>query len=442
MDYSTYLEKILNKEQMKMMLEEYNKKPVTSLRLNLLKFNTDKFENLFNGLKKHPYVYEAYFYDKEKDPFGKNPLHNSGAYYIQDASAMMVAKLLGVETGDKVLDLCAAPGGKSSQVASYLQGKGLLVSNDISVKRVKDLSENIERMGISNAVVMNESVDKIADCFEGYFDKVILDAPCSGQGMFRKNSLTYDDWTYDKTLNLAKIQKDLILKAYRCLKKDGVMVYSTCTFATEENEEVIKYLLDNTNASIIPIKKEKDFDGSILKVDGAVRLYPFNFEGEGHFICLVKCNDDHFNHLKMGNKEASRKDMELYRAFEEDNLNISLSGNFVKMGDELHLLPNDCFCLDRFKVLRNGIHLGTIKEKRFEPNHALALYLKKEEVKNCLDFSYNSKEIKDYLKGFTLETINKKGYVLICVEGISLGWCKDDGRLIKNLYPKGLRVQE
>ena len=440
MDYNKYLEKILTKEDVKLMLEEYDKKPVTSLRLNLLKFNNRKFNNLFGNFDNHPYVNEAYYYNKDLNAFGKNALHNAGAYYIQDASAMMVVNLLDIKENDKVLDLCAAPGGKSSQIASYLKGSGLLVSNDVSVKRVKDLSENIERMGIKNCIVMNESVDKISELFEGYFDKVVLDAPCSGQGMFRKNSLTYEDWSYDKTIYLSNVQKDLILKAYKCLKKGGVMVYSTCTFAIEENEEVIKHLLDNTNASIIKIEMKEDFNKSI-ELDGAIRLYPFNFKGEGHFICLIRCNDENECSLRIGNKIASRKDLELYREFEKKYLNVELNGEFIKMGDELHLLPDNCFSLDKFKVLRNGIHLGTIKEKRFEPNHALALYLNKDSVKNIVDFNYDSKEINNYLKGNTLETINKKGYVLICVEGISLGWGKDDGRILKNLYPKGLRLQ-
>lgn len=439
MEYDAYLRKLLNNEQYEAMIEEYDKKPVTSLRLNLLKTDMDKFESIFKGLDKHDYVKEAYYYNKDEYSFGKNPLHNAGAYYIQDASAMMVTKLLEVNKGDKVLDLCAAPGGKSSQVASYLDGSGLLVSNDISGTRVKSLSENIERMGARNVVVMNESVDKISESFGGYFDKVILDAPCSGQGMFRKNSLTYDDWSYDKTLKLAKVQKDLILKAYKCLKKDGVMIYSTCTFATEENEEVIKYLLDNTNASIVPIDMKDNFEKSI-GLDGAVRLYPFKFKGEGHFICLIKCNDEHSNNLSFCNRLASRKDVELYREFERKYLNVELNGNFIKMGDELHLLMNECFNLAGFRVLRNGLHLGTIKTNRFEPSHALALYLKKENAKNNLDVEYTSREINDYLRGFTLDTINKKGYVLICVNGISIGWSKDDGRYLKNLYPKGLRV--
>jgi NOL1/NOP2/sun family putative RNA methylase len=441
MDYNTYLDKILTKEEKELLYKEYEKKAVTAVRINLLKYNNESFKKDFNILDKHDHLNEAYFFDKETNKLGKDPLHSAGAYYIQDASAMMVAHLIGIKKGDKVLDLCAAPGGKSSQVASYLQGTGILVSNDVSAKRVKDLSENIERMGIGNAVVMNETVDKISSNFRGFFDKVILDAPCSGQGMFRKNSLTYDDWTYEKTLNLAEIQKDLIVKAYNCLKKDGVMVYSTCTFAIEENENVIDYLLNNTNASIIKIEMKKDFNKPLGNNEGPIRLYPFNFKGEGHFICLIRCNDDHECNTRLGNKTAHSKEISVYREFEKQYMNVQLNGEFIKMGDELHLLPDNCFNLNGYKVLRNGIHLGTIKEKRFEPTHALALYLKKENVKQVIGFDHNDLQVINYLKGMTLNTVNNKGYVLVCVNGVSLGWCKDDGRLLKNLYPKGLRIQ-
>ena len=216
------------------------------------------------------------------------------------------------------------------------------------------------------------------------------------------------------------------------------MVYSTCTFSIEENEEVIKYLLENTNATIIPIENQGDFSNSI-GIDGAIRLYPFKFKGEGHFICLIKCNDDYENNIHHYNKLALKKDIELYRCFEKTYMNIMLDGDFIRMGDELHILMNNCFNLSGWKILRNGLHLGSIKNNRFEPSHALALYLKKENVKNNIDFSYNDKNVEDYLKGFTLESLNCKGYILLCVEGVSLGWCKDDGRYLKNLYPKGLR---
>jgi len=175
-------------------------------------------------------------------------------------------------------------------------------------------------------------------------------------------------------------------------------------------------------------------------IDGAIRLYPFLFEGEGHFICLIKCNDEHICNIKTYNKEAHKKEVLLYKEFEKTYLNINLNGKFIKMGDELHFIENDYFCLDKLKVLRNGLHLGTIKKDRFEPNHALAMYLKKEDAKNSINFDHLSDNAINYLKGMTLASINKKGYVLVCVNGISVGWGKDDGRIIKNLYPKGLRM--
>ena len=437
MEYREYLTRILNDKEIEELFECYQKENIKGLRVNLRKTTPDAISSLLSLETKHPFLKEAFILDGDSK-FGKNPLHYAGAYYLQEPSAMMVAYLLDVKRGDKVLDLCAAPGGKSSQVISYLNDTGLLVSNDISYKRAQILSENIERMGASNAYVLNEEIATIEDRFYGYFDKVILDAPCSGMGMFRKNEEVYKDWTYNKTVSLSNTNKELILQAYNCLKKEGILVYSTCTFTSEEDEEVVKYLLENTNASIIPINNSPYFYKS--SIEGAIRLYPFKFPGEGHFICLIKCNDEHYKNIKVYNKEAHRKEIELYKKFEKEYLNITLEGKFIKMGDELHLIAQDCFSLDKLKLLRNGLHLGTLKKDRFEPNHALALYLKKEDVKNSVNFDYSDNDSINYLKGFTLASINKKGYVLVCINGISVGWGKDDGKNIKNLYPKGLRM--
>lgn len=439
MDYQEYMKGILTEEELKQLNDCYTKDSISGLRVNLLKSSKETIKKVFSFTKEHPFVNEAFIFDKDIIRPGKDSLHYAGAYYLQEPSAMMVVHLLDIQKGDKVLDLCAAPGGKSTQALSYLQQTGVLVSNDVSYKRAQVLSENIERMGASNAYVLNEPINVIENKFYGYFDKVILDAPCSGQGMFRKNDEVYKDWTYNKTLSLSQTNKELILQAYNCLRKDGILVYSTCTFTKEENEDVIEYLLKHTNASIIKIKHDKQFYNS--SIDGAIRLYPFLFEGEGHFICLIKCNDNHeIKNLKT-NKEAHKNDIKLYKEFEETYLNVKLEGKFIKMGDELHLLKEDDFGLDKLKVLRNGLHLGSIKKGRFEPNHALALYLNKEDVNNNIDFDHLDDEIRDYLKGMTLNiTTNKKGYVLVCVNGISVGWGKDDGRIIKNLYPKGLRM--
>lgn len=439
MDYQEYLKNVLTSEEIQRLNNCYNQDNIVGLRTNLLKSSPEELSSLLNLKKYHPFVKDAFIIEDKSIKYGKNPLHYAGAYYLQEPSAMMVAYLLDVKEKDSVLDLCAAPGGKSTQVLSYLNNTGVLVCNDISNKRAQILSENVERMGASNAFVLNESIENIEEKFYGFFDKVILDAPCSGQGMFRKNKEVFDDWTYNKTLSLSETNKDLILKAYNCLKKDGVLVYSTCTFTKEENEDVINHLLNNTNASVIKIPLNESFHSSFI--DGAIRLYPFLFNGEGHFICLIKCNDAHECNVSKFNKEAGRTDIKLYREFEEKYLNIKLDGKFIKMGDELHFIKQDYFSLNKLKVLRNGIHLGTIKKDRFEPNHAFSVYLKKEEVKNTIDMDSSDSRVIDYLKGMTLNTTtNKKGYVLVSVNGISLGWGKDDGRIIKNLYPKGLRM--
>ena len=439
MNYQEYLKTILSDQEIESLNACYSKDNVVGIRTNLLKSHPNKIADLLNLTKKHPFVDEAFIIEDKNVKYGKNPLHYAGAYYIQEPSAMMVAHLLDIKENDKVLDLCAAPGGKSTQVLSYLNHTGVLVSNDVSSKRAQVLSENIERMGAKNCFVLNESVDNIEKRFYGYFDKVILDAPCSGQGMFRKNSEVLDDWTYNKTLSLSQTNKELILKAYNCLKKGGVLVYSTCTFAKEENEEVVNHLLSSTNANIIKIPLNESFHSSFI--EGAIRLYPFLFSGEGHFICLIKCNDDHVCSTTKYNKEVGKSDMKLYREFEEKYLTIRLEGKFIKMGDELHYIDCDYFSLDRLRLLRNGIHLGTIKKDRFEPNHAFAMYLKKEQVKNIFDVDYNDINVINYLKGMTLNYYTEnKGYVLVCVNGISLGWGKADGKIIKNLYPKGLRM--
>lgn len=438
MEYQDYLKRILTQEEISKLNDCYNKDSINGLRVNLVKASKEKIADIFNLDKSHPFVNEAYIYDKNIIRPGKDPLHYAGAYYLQEPSAMMVAHLIDIKENDKVLDLCAAPGGKSSQVLSYLNGSGVLVSNDISLKRAQVLSSNIERMGASNAYVLNEEVSKIEDYFYGFFDKVILDAPCSGMGMFRKNDEVYKDWTYNKTLSLANTNKELIMQAYNCLRKDGVLVYSTCTFTKEEDEEVIEYLLENTNASVIEIKDDASFYKSSVK--GAIRLYPFMFEGEGHFICLIRCNDEHECKINNYNKSAHPNEIKLYKDFEKNNLNINLEGKFIKMGEELHYIGKDYFSLNKLKLLRNGLHLGTIKKDRFEPSHALAMYLKKEEAIRNIDFNHDDINVINYLKGMTLSSINQKGYVLICVNGISLGWGKDDTRMIKNLYPKGLRM--
>jgi len=370
-------------------------------------------------------------------PMGKNALHSAGAYYIQEPSAMMVVDLLDVDENDKVLDLCAAPGGKTTHLAMKMSNKGLIVANEISSTRVKALSENVERMGIRNCVVTNEDSNKFVNKFSGYFTKVILDAPCSGLGMVRKNEKSKEDWSMDKVNSLIDIQKELIMNAYNCLEEGGVLSYSTCTFTKEENEEIIQYLLDNTNASILPI----DYDDCISEglIKGTIRLYPHKFNGEGHFIAHIKCNDVHTHGRIKEEKQKDNTNIKIYRQWEEENLNVKLEGKFVGFKDNLFLIDYPLFDLEGIKVARVGIHLGEIVKGRFSPSHSLAIALRKEEIKQTVDYSNDSKEIIDYLKGQTINS-ELKGYVGVCVNGVVLAWGKASDHIIKNMYPKGLRI--
>ena len=430
------LKKVLNDKEIDKLIESFSYPSFSSLRINTLKIDVNNFDRLFD-FKKHPFVKEGRIYDKEKNAMGKNALHNAGAYYIQEPSAMMVVDLLDIKEDDIILDLCAAPGGKSTHLAMKMNNKGLLVANEVSGTRVKALSENIERMGIRNCVVTSESGAFFEKKFSGYFTKVILDAPCSGLGMVRKNELSKEDWSMQKVNSLVEIQKELIMNAYACLKEGGVLSYSTCTFTKEENEDIIEYLLNNTNASIIPISHDDSIDDGLI--DGTIRLYPHKFDGEGHFIAHIRCNDEHIHGRIKEEKQKDNTNIKIYRKWEEETLNIKLDGKFVGFKDNLFLIDYPLFDLEGIHVSRVGIHLGEIVKGRFVPSHSLALALHKEEIKTIVDYSYDSKEINDYLKGLTLNS-SLKGYLGVCVNGVVLGWGKGSDNIIKNMYPKGLRI--
>ena len=431
------LSKVLSDDEINKLIESFSRESVSSLRVNTLKMSNEEFNSIYS-FANHPYVNEGRIYKKEEYPMGKNALHNAGAYYIQEPSAMMVVDLLDVNEDSVVLDLCAAPGGKTTHLAAKMNNKGLIVANEISNTRVKALSENVERMGIRNCVVTNEDSYLFANRFEGYFTHVVLDAPCSGLGMVRKNEKSKEDWSIDKVNGLIDIQKELIMNAYLCLREGGILSYSTCTFTKEENEDIIQYLLDNTNASIIPINHDDTIvDGFI---DGTIRLYPHKFNGEGHFIAHIKCNDEHSHRRIKEEKQKDNTNIKIYRAWEEENLNVKLEGKFIGFKDNLSIIDYPLFELEGIRVARVGIHLGEIIKGRFSPSHSLAVSLKREEIKRTVDYTVDSKEIKDYLNGQTLPSA-MKGYVGVCCNGVTLGWGKASDGIIKNLYPKGLRVQ-
>lgn len=422
-------------------LDGYEKTKAYSLRINRQKGTIEELKKKTSFLsKKVPWTENGYYY-KEEDRPGKHPFHEAGVYYIQEASAMASAVYLDAQPGERVLDLCAAPGGKSTQIADAMQGKGLLVSNEINPSRAKSLAENIERMGIKNALVVSHEPAFLAQRFPEYFDRILVDAPCSGEGMFRKNEEAVREWSCENVLMCAQRQAEILENAAVMLRPGGRMVYSTCTFSTEENEETISgFLKMHPEFEIEEVEKFSGMVPGMPPLEKAVRLWPHKLEGEGHFLASLKkegYQPIQAESLYGEEKGISPKDCKDWLAFKEQYIKTNLNGVYFKLGDQLYLLPKGAPSLKGLKVLRPGLHLGTFKKNRFEPSHALALALKPKETACCYGLSVN--EAADYIAGNTFLTEGEKGWYLITVEGYSLGWGKLAGNVMKNHYPKGLR---
>ena len=435
MEYRDFLLTMFPLDFVDKLLKSLETKPYAGVRLNTLK---DIEYNPLESLEKHPYVDNGYIFDKEEIALGKAIYHDQGLYYIQEPSAMLVGSLLNVKKDDLVIDLCAAPGGKSTHVASFLGEDGLLISNDINTQRSKELSGNIARMGIKNCLVTNDNVAHLESHFGGIFDKVILDAPCSGEGMFRKNKEAEKDWSEDKVKRLSELQKELILQAYHLLKRGGLLIYSTCTFNKYENEEVINYLLENTNATLVALPKIPNANRGI-DMDEAIRLFPTSFKGEGHFIALICCNDDNpLYYRSKKEKTSDRKSYNVFANFVKENLNIEFDSNrIINNNNHFYYLPKNNLNLDGIKVLRFGLYLGEIRSTNFFPSHDFALSSKPNEWKRHLELNEN--EANAYLKGLSIERNADNGYTLLTYKNYPLGLGKIVNGIIKNHYPKNLR---
>ena len=372
-------------------LKSYDEPKTTGLRLNTMKISKQELLDLdLFQLTNIPWAKEGFYYDESIDRPGKNPLHESGAYYLQEPSAMSVVPKLDVQEGDRVLDLCAAPGGKSTYILSKLNNTGLLVSNEINPTRIKALGENLERFGAKNCIITNTDSSSLRNVFTGYFDKIVIDAPCSGQGMFRKDEVAIKDWGYSKVLECQSIQKEIIRDGFKMLKKDGILVYSTCTFAKEENEDVINEFINEFD------------DAELIEMH---RLWPHQVKGEGHFVAKIRKNRDEECYIKKIKTKSLNKELKDYREFEKKFLNIEIKGDFYLKGENLYLLPDNCPDTKKLKVLRNGLHLGILKKNRFEPSHALSHYLKIDDAKYVEDLKIDDTKALEYLRGNTLNTI-------------------------------------
>ena len=565
-----------------------------ALRINPCKLQggrEDAYSKLPFETKKILWEENGFVYKDEDEP-GKHPLHMAGLYYIQEPSAMSPVAYLDPKPGQRVLDLCAAPGGKSTQIAGRMQGRGILVSNEINAGRAKILSENIERMGIGNAMVLNETPQNLSARFEGWFDRILIDAPCSGEGMFRKNEDAVTNWSPENVRLCADRQDEILDNAASMLAPSGRLVYSTCTFAPDEDAGTIyRFLLRHPEFRVVEVplyegmdhgnpswalidtsdestwtkpdlqdnaastQDDQDYglEGCLDEVNtnkeklnkevadqlaNCIRLWPHHLKGEGHFLAVlervndisqengeqsvsdidqkaptitycpggfqrgirieqrktldstISCDDkdtsdsskgaDSNSPNSMDKKNSIRSDQEpkkklkakdrrlmdknagraqnkalkggsdlelakkLWEEFAGEVLSESgmdrLYGTLFTFGENVYLAPFLMPSTDRLKVMRPGLHLGTMKKGRFEPSHSLALFLRKEDVKNSHDYPSDSKEIKDFTSGLSLTASLDNGWYLILTDGCSLGWAKSDGRRLKNHYPKGLRI--
>lgn len=430
-------------------------------RFQALRFNTLKVQSQEERMrilktlkissdKKVSWADEAYYFDENVRP-GKHPYHEMGLYYIQEPSAMSAAALLAPKPGMRVLDLCAAPGGKSTQLATYLGDSGLLVSNEINTQRSRILSQNIERMGIKNAIVTNEDSFVLASHFPGFFNAIQVDAPCSGEGMFRKLPEAIEQWSMENVAICAARQKEILDNAAVMLKPGGVIVYSTCTFSKEENEDVIEYFLE----------RHPDFT-----LEEMERFWPHKVDGEGHFVAKLvrrgsvdtglkadrktKKNKNSKNMKNETKPALTKENMKLLSEFLDETISEDMAAwiknsRLVMFGEQLYRLPDMEVDIKGLKVQRAGLHIGEFKKQRFEPSHSLALALKLNDAKNLVKLTCDNPQTIGFFNGQSVMLSDeqaaecKKGWALVCVDGYTAGWGKVNGTQVKNHYPKGLR---
>ena len=422
MEFLNHLKTYLTDEQIEALNRSLEGESQHALLLNEEKMSQETLLKIYPSLKRHPIIPNAFLYNKNELELGKSVYHELGCFYLQEPSAMLPAFLLNPKEGEIVLDLCAAPGGKSIQASLLMKNTGLIVANDLARTRAYAISENAERMGRGNLLIVNNDFSSIYQHYLNTFDRIILDAPCSGSGMFRKQSEMKDDWSYAKVTKYAKIQKELILYAYKMLKEGGEMVYSTCSFSYEEDEEVVDYLLNNTDATIKQIEVNPLYFVNPNKPLG-IHLLPSMFPGEGHYVCLIKKPGE----LKETNVKLSKSKL----SFE-----LPTNGYQVmqKYGDYLYLISKE-FNYKYLSIVRNGVKVGQVDKNDIRFDYHYAHFVN--EFPNILEI--NLDELKKYYLGESINKSVSKGYILLKYEGINVDIAKSDGRIVKNRLPKGLR---
>lgn len=453
-EYLNRMRDLLGEEEFSAYLKSFDEERLYGLRVNTAKVTPEAFPELVSwDLKPVPWIPNGFYYEGTERP-AKDPYYYAGLYYLQEPSAMTPAMLLPVEPGDRVLDLCGAPGGKSTELGVKLAGKGVLISNDISNSRAKALLKNLELWGISNICVTSETPDKLADVFGPWFDKILIDAPCSGEGMFRKDDDMVKSYEERGPEYYSEIQKEITDQAVRMLAPGGLLLYSTCTFSRCEDEEIICHILENhQEMELIRLPLFEGASGGI-GLDGCIRLFPHKIKGEGHFISLLRKNGGGAERTAAGSRERSRTEPQgkkspalpkeltdflalMNREFEDSRIMIK--------NDSVYYLPENFIPAKELRYLRTGLLLGELKNKRFEPGQALAMTLHAEEFKQTISWKKEDDRVIRYLKGETISLTPEegpvKGWCLVCVDGYPLGFAKGTGMALKNKYYPGWRWQ-
>lgn len=406
-------------------LSSYKEPPARGIRVNTLKISGEEFKKITPVPLDGTVPWEPNGFYTTAEGLGKSIAHAAGLYYVQEPSAMCAAPLLKAKAGERVLDMCSAPGGKGTRLAEDMRGGGVLVLNEIDFKRYLILRGNAERTGVKNAVITNLAPDKIAAYFENYFDKILVDAPCSGEGMFKKEQNAIPEWSLNNVALCAQRQAAILECADRALAGGGRLVYSTCTFAPEEDEGQIERFL-------------KAHPAYVLK--SSEKLLPHKVRGEGHYCAVLEKTEGGRADLKMPSFRVNRAALEKYRGWERETLKITVE-NIIEENGKLFAVNEDTPDISFIKGAHAaGVCLGGLSPdgKRFEPSHTLAMSLKADEV-NCVEV--DEKTALNYLRGLTFDCDpSLGGWKAVTFSGYPLGWCKAVNGTAKNHLPKGIRI--
>ena len=425
--------------------------PVRGARVNRIKTDPKHFLSLTDfALEPLPYLDNGFIL-RDGEGVGRTPEHHAGMIYMQDPGAMSALSALDFSEGEWVLDMCAAPGGKSSQIAERIGDEGFLLSNEFVPKRAKIIVSNFERLGVKNAMVTSLDTAELPKMFEGVFDTVVCDAPCSGEGMFRKSDEALTDWSEENVRMCAERQLMILENAIPVLKAGGRLVYSTCTYSLRENEMVVATLMEkHPELELIPVKNEllpctKDginFDGSHPEMSLARRFYPHVSEGEGQFVAVLKKSENTPEKKTILYKDSalspSKAEMQIAEKFLKDNFSHAPSGRIIRHGDHLVLVSHDC-PIPKRSVFMPGVIIGEVQKNILKPHHQLfSAY--GDRMKSILNLKKGDERVAKYLRGEEIECDSDlSGYTAVMYEGVPLGGGKASSGRLKNHYPKGLR---